>query len=140
VVEVKPNIATCFTVFKLVCGLALVLREKGCLLLWPDSWNSGFQLSQSSDIAVKVDPGNPTGLRFSHLKRQCISLYLLMATFWTFALMRNSRVATPWIVVLISTRSSDTTSRHRWWCGLGNCQLQFRSGSASPDRLAFGGL
>ena len=33
----------------------VVLQEKGCLLLWPDSGNSSFQLSQRRDVAVRVD-------------------------------------------------------------------------------------
>jgi len=33
----------------------VVLQEKGCLLLWPDSGNSSLQLSQRRDVAVRVD-------------------------------------------------------------------------------------
>jgi hypothetical protein len=33
----------------------IVLQEKGNLLLWPDSENSGLQLSQRCDVAVRVD-------------------------------------------------------------------------------------
>jgi hypothetical protein len=51
-------------------------------------------------------------------------------------LMGNSHFANPWTVVSIPARNVDTTSRHRWWCGPGNCHLQFHSGSAGPDRLA----
>jgi hypothetical protein len=33
----------------------IMLQEKGCLLLWPDSGNSGLQLSKRGDVAVRVD-------------------------------------------------------------------------------------
>jgi hypothetical protein len=33
----------------------ILLHEKGCLLLWSDSGNSGLQLSQRHDVAVRVD-------------------------------------------------------------------------------------
>ena len=33
----------------------VVLQEKCCLLLWPDSGNSSLQLSQRPDVAVRVD-------------------------------------------------------------------------------------
>jgi len=33
----------------------IVLKEKGCLLLWPDSGNSSIQLSQHRDVEVRVD-------------------------------------------------------------------------------------
>ena len=33
----------------------VVLQEKGCLLLWPDSGNSSLQLSQRRDVVVRVD-------------------------------------------------------------------------------------
>ena len=33
----------------------VMLLEKGCLLLWPDSGNSSLQLSQRRDVAVRVD-------------------------------------------------------------------------------------
>jgi len=33
----------------------IVLQEKGCLLLWPDSGNSSLQLSQRRDVAVRAD-------------------------------------------------------------------------------------
>jgi len=33
----------------------IVLQEKGCLLLWPDSGNSRLQLNQHRDVAVRVD-------------------------------------------------------------------------------------
>jgi hypothetical protein len=47
-----------------------MLQEKGCLLLWPDSGNSGVQLSQCCDVAVRVGglsrfQGNPGGSRHS---------------------------------------------------------------------------
>jgi hypothetical protein len=32
-----------------------VLQETGCLLLCPDSGNSGLQLSQGRSVAVRVD-------------------------------------------------------------------------------------
>jgi len=32
----------------------IVLQEKGCLLLWPDSGNLSLQLSQHCDVAVRV--------------------------------------------------------------------------------------
>jgi len=35
----------------------IVLQEKGSLLLRPDSGNSSLQLSQSRDVAVRVDDG-----------------------------------------------------------------------------------
>jgi len=33
----------------------VMLQEKGCLPLWPDSGNSSLQLSQRHDVAVRVD-------------------------------------------------------------------------------------
>jgi len=33
----------------------VVLQEKGCLLLWPESGNSSLQFSQRRDVAVRVD-------------------------------------------------------------------------------------
>ena len=33
----------------------IVLQEKGCLLLWPDSGNSSLQLSQRRNVAVRDD-------------------------------------------------------------------------------------
>jgi hypothetical protein len=33
----------------------VMLQEKGCLLLWPDSGNLSLQLSQHFDVAVRVD-------------------------------------------------------------------------------------
>jgi len=33
----------------------IVLLEKGCLLLWPDSGNSRLQLSHCRDVSVRVD-------------------------------------------------------------------------------------
>ena len=33
----------------------ILLQEKGCLLLWPDSGNSSLQLSQRRDIAIRFD-------------------------------------------------------------------------------------
>jgi len=38
----------------------IVLQEKGCLLLWPDSGNSSLQLSRRRNVAVRVDdfPGS----------------------------------------------------------------------------------
>jgi hypothetical protein len=39
-------------------------------------------------------------------------------------LIGNSRVAILWTAVLTPARSSDTTSRHQWWCYPGNCHLQ----------------
>jgi hypothetical protein len=38
----------------------VVLQEKSCLILWPDSGNSRLQLSQRRDVAVRVDgcPGS----------------------------------------------------------------------------------
>jgi len=33
----------------------IVLQEKGCLLVWPDSGNSSLQLSQRRDVVVRVD-------------------------------------------------------------------------------------
>jgi len=60
----------------------IVLQEKGCLLLWPDSGNSSLQLSQHRAVAVRVD--GLSGFKeiqkdhpFSNPKRQCTSLYSL---------------------------------------------------------------
>jgi hypothetical protein len=33
----------------------IVLQEKGFLLLWPDSGNSGLQLGQHHNVAFRVD-------------------------------------------------------------------------------------
>jgi hypothetical protein len=33
----------------------IVLQQKGCLLLWPVSRNSGLRLSQHRDVAVRAD-------------------------------------------------------------------------------------
>jgi hypothetical protein len=33
----------------------IMLQGKGCLLLGPDSGNSGLQLSQCHDVAVRID-------------------------------------------------------------------------------------
>ena len=33
----------------------IVLREQGCLLLWPNTENSSLQLRQCCDVAVRVD-------------------------------------------------------------------------------------
>jgi len=33
----------------------IMLKEKGCLLLWPDSGNSSLQLSRHRDVEVRVD-------------------------------------------------------------------------------------
>ena len=33
----------------------IVLQEKGCLLLWPDSGKSSLQLSQRREVAVRFD-------------------------------------------------------------------------------------
>jgi len=33
----------------------IMLQEKACLLLWPDSGNSSLQLSQRRDVVVRVD-------------------------------------------------------------------------------------
>jgi hypothetical protein len=54
--------------------------------------------------------------------------------------MGNPHVAIPWIAVLTPARSGDTTSRRRWWCEPGNCLLQPRIGSISPDKRAYGVL
>jgi len=51
---VQARLAICFTVFKLVCGLVL-LQEKGCCLLWPNSGSLSLQLSQHDDLLVGVD-------------------------------------------------------------------------------------
>ena len=62
----------------------IVLPEKGCFLLWPDSGNSSLQLGQSRDVAVIVD--GLSGFKeiqkdhpFPLPKRQCKSLYPLRA-------------------------------------------------------------
>jgi len=51
----------------------IVLQEKGCLLLWPDSGNSSLQLSQCRDVAVIVDglSGFKERITLSYPKRQC---------------------------------------------------------------------
>jgi len=33
----------------------VMLQEKGCLLLWPDSGNLSLQLNQHRDVEVRVD-------------------------------------------------------------------------------------
>ena len=33
----------------------IVLQEKGCLLLWPDSGNSSLQLDQRRNVAIRID-------------------------------------------------------------------------------------
>ena len=118
----------------------IVLQEKRCLLLWPGSGNSSLLLSQRREVVVGVDgPGSRKSRRSpsSYPKRQCTSLYPLRATSWTFSSMGNSQVATPWTAVLTPACSGDTTSRHQWWCNPGNCHLQPRIGSISPDKLAY---
>ena len=62
----------------------IVLQEKGCLLLWPDSGNSGLQLRQRRDVAARVD--GLSGFKkiqkdhpFPIPKRECTSLYPLRA-------------------------------------------------------------
>jgi len=46
----------------------VMLQEKCCLLLWPDSGSLSLHLSQRWCVQ---SPGNPEELPFSHPKRQC---------------------------------------------------------------------
>jgi hypothetical protein len=80
---VQPN--SCNVSHGLQTGMepgVIMLQEEGCLLC-PDSGNSGLQLSQGRNVAVRID-----GLfvfqeiREAHtfpIPRQCTSLYPLMA-------------------------------------------------------------
>jgi hypothetical protein len=50
---IQPRFTMCSMVFKLVLGPGVImLKEKGCLLLWPDSENSSLRLSQHHVLAV----------------------------------------------------------------------------------------
>ena len=49
--------------------------------------------------------------------------------------MGNLHVATPWTAVFTPACSSNTISRHQWWCDPGYCHLQPHIGSIGPDRL-----
>lgn len=55
----------------------IILQEKGCLILWPDSISLSPQFSHCGDVVVRVHglfiPGNPEGSPLSDPKRQCAS-------------------------------------------------------------------
>ena len=116
-----------------------VLQEKGFLFLRTDVGNLNFELRQHCSVAVRV-PGNAEGSPLPYTKRECTSLYLLRAVSWTFPLMGNSPVATPWTALLTPACSADTTFWHRWWCDPGNHHLQPYIGSLGSDKLAYGVL
>jgi hypothetical protein len=131
-------------VFKLVWGLVLSCCRRKVVFLSGLTGNSGLQLSQRRDVSVRVDGlsgyqeiQEDNAFTIPKDSAHRFTLYPLMAASWTFPLMGNSHVATPWTVILIPAHNGDTMFRHRWWCSPGNCHLQLHSGSAGPERLAF---
>ena len=83
---------------KLLSVLSIVLQEKNCLLLWPDSGSSSLQLIQCLDVSIRIgDLSSFQEIQKDHpfpiLKdTQCTSLYPLKAVIWNLSSMGNSHV------------------------------------------------